>query len=80
VEGEVASVEIVEDRLAGVRMGGGEVVALRALAVMPHVVARTEMFKGLGLETIGHPCGLGEHVGATRRVLPPSTGSGSPGT
>lgn len=64
VEGEVASLEIVEDRLAGVRMGGGEVVALRALAVMPRVVARTEMFKDLGLETTGHPSGLGEHVEA----------------
>jgi thioredoxin reductase len=29
VEGEVASLEIVEDRLAGVRMGGGEVVRER---------------------------------------------------
>ena len=64
VEGEVASLEVVEDRLAGVRMGGGEVVVLRALAVMPRVAARTEMFKGLGLETIGHPSGLGEHVEA----------------
>src|SRR5215210_2265041 len=49
VEGEVASLKIVEDRLAGVRMGGGEVVALRALALMPSFVARMEMFKGLGL-------------------------------
>ena len=64
VEGEVACLEVVEDRLAGVRMGGGEVVALRALAVMPRVVARTEAFKGLGLETTGHPSGLGEHVEA----------------
>ncbi len=62
VEGEVASLEIVEDHLAGVRMGGGEVVALRALAIMPRVVTRTEMFKGLSLETTGHPSGLGEHV------------------
>ena len=64
VEGEVAALEVVEDRLAGVRMGGGEVVALRALAVMPRVVTRTEMFEGLGLETTGHPSGLGEHVEA----------------
>ena len=56
VEGEVASLEIVEDRLAGVRMGGGE--------VMPRFVARTEMLAGLGLETTVHPLGVGEHVEA----------------
>ena len=64
VEGEVASLEIAEDRLAGVHMGGGEVVALRALAVMPRFVARTEMLAGLGLETTVHPLGVGEHVEA----------------
>ena len=64
VEGEVASLEIVEDRLAGVRMGGGEVVARRAVAVMPRFVARTEMLAGLGLETTVHPLGVGEHVEA----------------
>ena len=64
VEGEVASLEVVGNRLAGVRMGGGEVVALRALAVMPRFVARTEMLAGLGLETTVHPLGVGEHVEA----------------
>jgi thioredoxin reductase len=64
VEGEVASLEIVEDRLAGVRMGAGEVVARRAVAVMPRFVARTEMLAGLGLETTVHPLGVGEHVEA----------------
>jgi thioredoxin reductase len=64
VEGEVASLEIVEDRLAGVRMGGGEVVARRAVAVVPRFVARTEMLAGLGLETTVHPLGVGEHVEA----------------
>ena len=64
VEGEVASLEIVEDRLAGVRMGGGEVVARRTVAVMPRFVARTEMLAGLGLETTVHPLGVGEHVEA----------------
>ncbi|HEX8261170.1 MAG TPA: NAD(P)/FAD-dependent oxidoreductase [Rubrobacteraceae bacterium] len=64
VEGEVASLEIVEDRLAGVRMGGGEVVARRTVAVMPRFIARTEMLAGLGLETTVHPLGVGEHVEA----------------
>ena len=43
VEGEVSSLEIAGDRLAGVRMGGGEVVARRAFAVMPRFVARAKM-------------------------------------
>jgi len=64
VEGEVASLEIVGDRLVGVRMVGGEVVARRAVAVMPRFVARAKMLAGLGLETIVHPLGVGEHVEA----------------
>jgi thioredoxin reductase len=64
VEGEVASLEVVGDRLVGVRMGGGEVVARRAVAVMPHFVARTEMLAGLGLETTVHPLSVGEQVEA----------------
>jgi thioredoxin reductase len=64
VEGEVASLEIVEDRLTGVRMGGGEVVALRALAITPRFVARSGVLAGLGLEATSHPLGMGEHVEA----------------
>jgi thioredoxin reductase len=64
VEGEVASLKVVGDRLAGVRMGGGEVVARRAVAVMPRFVARAKMLAGLGLETTVHPFGVGEQVEA----------------
>lgn len=66
VQGEVASLEIVEDRLAGVRVsddvGGGEVVSLRALALLPRRVARAALLAGLGLGTTAHP--LGEHIAA----------------
>ena len=64
VEGEVASLEVVGDKIAGVRMGDGEVVARRAVAVMPRFVARAEMLAGLGLDTTLHPLGVGEHVEA----------------
>ena len=64
VEGEVASLEVVEDQLVGVRMGGGEVVARRVVAVMPRFVARAKMLAGLGLEATVHPLGVGEHVEA----------------
>ena len=62
VEGEVASLEVVGDRLVGVRMGGGEVVARRVVVVMPRFVARAKMLAGLGLETTVHPLGVGEQV------------------
>jgi len=48
VEGEVASLEIVDDHLAGVRLSSGEVVSLRALAVTPRLVARA----GMGLTAV----------------------------
>ena len=64
VEGEVASLEVVGDRIAGVRMGGGKVVARRAVAVMPRVVARSDVLAGLGVEATAHPSGLGEHIEA----------------
>jgi thioredoxin reductase len=64
VEGEVASLVVVEDRLAGVRMGNGELFALRALAVTPRAVARAGMLSGLGLEATEHPMGVGERVEA----------------
>jgi thioredoxin reductase len=40
VDGEVASFEVVEDRLAGVRLGDGRVVGQEALAVSPRMTAR----------------------------------------
>jgi thioredoxin reductase len=52
VEGEVASLEVEDGRLTGVRMSDGE------------VVARGGMLTGLGLETTDHPSGMGEHIEA----------------
>ncbi len=62
VEGEVASLEVAEDRLTGVRLRGGEVVELRALAIATRLMARADMLTGLGLEAIDHPFGVGEHL------------------
>lgn len=64
VEGEVASLEVHEDRLTGVRMGNGEVIPRSAVAVGPRFAARAEMLTGLGLETTDYPSGMGEHVEA----------------
>jgi thioredoxin reductase len=51
VEGEVAELEVAGDRLTGVRLRSGQVVALDALAVQPTFVARSELLEQLGLPT-----------------------------
>ncbi|AGP60470.1 thioredoxin reductase [Streptomyces rapamycinicus NRRL 5491] len=62
VSGEVASVEIVEDRLVGVRLRDGHVVKREALAVAPRMVAHTGFLAALGLRPVEHPSGAGEHI------------------
>ncbi len=62
VHGEVASLEIVEDRLAGVRLSDGSVVGREALAVSPRMTARAGFLSGLGLRPAEHPSGAGEHI------------------
>ncbi len=53
----VEELDVVGDELTGVRLAGGRVVALRALAVAPRMVARSEPAAGLGLEPEPHPSG-----------------------
>jgi thioredoxin reductase len=62
VDGEVASLEVVEDRLIGVRLHDGTVVGREALVVSPRMVARAGFLTDLGLRTTEHPSGLGEHI------------------
>ncbi|MBL1117650.1 NAD(P)/FAD-dependent oxidoreductase [Streptomyces sp. 110] len=62
VNGEVASVEIAEDRLVGVRLRDGNVIKREALAVASRMVARTGFLAALGLRPVEHPSGAGEHI------------------
>jgi thioredoxin reductase len=62
VAGEVASLEIDDDRLAGVRLADGTLVEREALAVATRMVARAGFLAGLGLVPAEHPSGTGEHV------------------
>ncbi|QLQ37214.1 NAD(P)/FAD-dependent oxidoreductase [Micromonospora robiginosa] len=64
VEGEVAAVEVVGDRLTGVRLRDGRTVAREVLTVAPRMVARTGFLAALGLRAVPHESGSGEYVPA----------------
>ncbi len=64
VPGEVVAVEISEDRLTGVRLADGTVLARQALAVAPRMTARAGFLADLGLTPTAHPLGIGEYIAA----------------
>jgi thioredoxin reductase len=64
VDGEVASLQIADDRLVGVRLVDGTLVAREAVAVASRMVARSDILAGLGLDAVEHPSGTGEHIPA----------------
>ncbi|RKT88584.1 Thioredoxin reductase [Saccharopolyspora antimicrobica] len=64
VAGEVAGIEVTGDRLTGVRLADGTVVAREAVAVASRMVARAGFLADLGLRPQEHPSGMGEHVPA----------------
>jgi len=64
VPGLVSSVETHQDRLSGVRIADGSVVAVDALAVSTRMVANAELLAPLGLKPVEHPMGLGQHIPA----------------
>jgi thioredoxin reductase len=67
VPGIVDSLEVADDRLAGVRLRDGTVVARRALVVAPRFVARSRVLAGLGLHPSPHP--FGEYIAADANGL-----------
>jgi len=50
VDGKVAGLEVSDDRLTGVRLSSGKVIARQAVVVMPRVHTRADVLTGLGLE------------------------------
>ena len=50
VDGEVAALEVRDDRLAGVRLRSGEFIARQAVVVAPRFTARADVLGALGLE------------------------------
>jgi thioredoxin reductase len=62
VTGEVAALEVVDDRLVGVRLADGTVVERAAVTVQSRMVARAGFLADLGLTPVPHPSGMGEHL------------------
>ncbi|MGY2063861.1 FAD-dependent oxidoreductase, partial [Nocardia gipuzkoensis] len=62
VEGIVESLVVQDDRLTGVRLSDGSIVAVEALTVPPRMVARAAFLADLGLAAAEHPSGVGEFV------------------
>ena len=64
VTGAVAGLAVTGDRITGVRLADGTVVARNVVAVASRMVARAGFLATLGLSTVPHPSGAGEHVPA----------------
>ena len=64
VAGEVAGLEVSDDRLTGVRLTSGEVVALSVLVVAPRFTARAGVLASLGLTAVDQEM-AGVVVGST---------------
>lgn len=62
VDGAVASLAITGDRLTGVVLRDGTVVAVDALVVGARMVARAGFLAALGLRSVPHPSGMGEYI------------------
>lgn len=57
VEGGIVSLEITGEQLTGVGLDDGQVIAVDAAVVATPMVARAELFAGIGLEPTAHPAG-----------------------
>jgi thioredoxin reductase len=77
VAGEVAGVEVTDDRLTGVRLASGEVVARQALVVASFPRARTEHLAGLALPV--EELRMGDLVLGTKLVADPTGRTPVPG-
>jgi thioredoxin reductase/2-polyprenyl-3-methyl-5-hydroxy-6-metoxy-1,4-benzoquinol methylase len=64
VTGIVDSLEVIDDRITGVRLSDGTVIARNAVAVTPRFVASSQLLAILGLQPTSHPRGVGEFIAA----------------
>jgi thioredoxin reductase len=57
IAGGISRLEIDGDRLSGVRLDDGRLVAVDVVVVSTRMVARTEPFAGIGIKPASHPAG-----------------------
>lgn len=72
VEGEVAAVEVADDRLTGLRLRSGVVVPREAVVVAPRFVARAEVLSSLGVDAVEQ-----EMAGVVVGTAVPADGTGA---
>ncbi|ADP83492.1 bifunctional NAD(P)/FAD-dependent oxidoreductase/class I SAM-dependent methyltransferase [Pseudofrankia inefficax] len=77
VDGEVAGLEVTDDRLTGIRLRSGEVVARRAVAVGSRMVSRADLLAPLGLAPA--ELRLGEFVIGSQIEADPMGATAAPG-
>jgi thioredoxin reductase/trans-aconitate methyltransferase len=77
VDGPVAGLEVAGDRLAGVRLTSGEVVALDAVVVAPRFTARAGVLESLGLKPVDVE--MGGHVIGSQVPADPTGSTAVPG-
>jgi thioredoxin reductase len=75
VDGEVAGVEVTDDRLTGVRLRSGEVIAREALVVAPRFTARVPAVAGLATSEVR----MGEYLIGTQVDTDPTGATSVPG-
>ncbi|MGP3972243.1 NAD(P)/FAD-dependent oxidoreductase [Streptomyces sp. 6N223] len=64
VPGEVAAIEVSDDRVAGVRLASGEVHPREAIVIGPRFTSRHELLDPLGVKVVEHPLGIGRQIEA----------------
>jgi thioredoxin reductase len=79
VAGEVAALQISDDRLSGVGLKSGDVIDRTPLVVGPRFVARHEVLDGLDVAVAEHPLGIGCQVQADATGLTTASGVGVAG-
>ncbi|GHF06400.1 oxidoreductase [Streptomyces morookaense] len=64
VPGEVAAVEVDDDRVVGIRLASGEVRPREVIVIGPRFEFRHELLDPLGVKAVEHPLGIGRQAEA----------------
>ncbi|MCW2764267.1 MAG: Thioredoxin reductase [Nocardioides sp.] len=71
IEGPISRLEVDGDRVTGVRLDDGQVIEVDVAVVSPRMIARADVFAGIGIESTPHPAGSFIEADATGRTSVP---------